>query len=104
MVLKEQITKDMKAARHAKDVGKLGAIRLIMAAIKQKEVHERVVLDDAQVQAIFEKMIKQHKDSIAQFEGGSRQDLLEIEKSELDVLGAAYIPAAASDERKCRLR
>ncbi len=97
MGLKEQITEDMKAAMRAKDAGKLGAIRLITAAIKQKEVDERVVLDDAQVQAIVEKMIKQRKDSIAQFEAGGRQDLVEIEKAELDVL-AAYMPAAASDE------
>jgi len=96
MGLKEQITEDMKTAMRAKDAGKLGAIRLITAAIKQKEVDERVVLDDAQVQAIVEKMIKQRKDSISQFEAGGRQDLVEIEQAELAVL-SAYMPAALSD-------
>ncbi|MDQ7970784.1 MAG: GatB/YqeY domain-containing protein [Oxalicibacterium faecigallinarum] len=96
MGLKEQITEDMKAAMRAKDSGKLSAIRLITAAIKQKEVDERVELDDAQVQAIVEKMIKQRKDSISQFEAGGRQDLVEIEQAELAVL-SAYMPAALSD-------
>jgi uncharacterized protein YqeY len=96
MGLKEQITEDMKAAMRAKDSGKLGAIRLITAAIKQKEVDERVELNDAQVQGIIEKMIKQRKDSIAQFEAGGRQDLVEIEKAELEVLNA-YMPEALSD-------
>jgi len=96
MGLKEQITEDMKTAMRAKDAGKLGAIRLITAAIKQKEVDERVELDDAQVQAIVEKMIKQRKDSISQFEAGGRQDLVEIEQAELAVL-SAYMPAALSD-------
>jgi uncharacterized protein YqeY len=96
MGLKEQITEDMKSAMRAKDAGKLGAIRLITAAIKQKEVDERVELNDAQVQAIVEKMIKQRKDSITQFEAGGRQDLVEIEKAELAVL-AAYMPSALSD-------
>ncbi|WP_293779767.1 GatB/YqeY domain-containing protein [uncultured Oxalicibacterium sp.] len=96
MGLKEQITEDMKTAMRAKDAGKLGAIRLITAAIKQKEVDERITLDDAQVQAIVEKMIKQRKDSIAQFEAGGRQDLVEIEQAELAVL-SAYMPAALSD-------
>ncbi|HEX2603639.1 MAG TPA: GatB/YqeY domain-containing protein [Oxalicibacterium sp.] len=96
MGLKEQITDDMKAAMRAKDSGKLSAIRLITAAIKQKEVDERIELNDAQVQTIIEKMIKQRKDSIAQFEAGGRQDLVEIEKAELAVLNA-YMPAALSD-------
>jgi uncharacterized protein YqeY len=96
MGLKEQITEDMKAAMRAKDSGKLGAIRLITAAIKQKEVDERIELNDAQVQAIVEKMIKQRKDSIAQFEAGGRQDLVAIEKAELEVLNA-YMPAALSE-------
>jgi uncharacterized protein YqeY len=96
MGLKEQITEDMKAAMRAKDSGKLSAIRLITAAIKQKEVDERIELNDAQVQAIIEKMIKQRKDSIAQFEAGGRQDLVEIEKAELAVLNT-YMPAALSD-------
>jgi uncharacterized protein YqeY len=96
MGLKEQITEDMKAAMRAKEAGKLGAIRLITAAIKQKEVDERIELNDAQVQAIVEKMIKQRKDSIAQFEAGGRQDLVDIEKAELEVL-TAYMPAALSE-------
>lgn len=97
MGLKAQITEDMKTAMRAKDAGRLGAIRLITAAIKQKEVDERVELDDAQVQAVIEKMIKQRKDSITQFEAGGRQDLADIEKAELAVL-SAYMPAALSDD------
>ncbi|MGV3655177.1 MAG: GatB/YqeY domain-containing protein [Noviherbaspirillum sp.] len=96
MGLKEQITDDMKAAMRAKEASRLGTIRLLTAAIKQKEVDERIKLDDAQVQAIIEKMIKQRKDSISQFEAGGRQDLADIEKAELEVL-AAYMPAALSD-------
>jgi len=97
MSLKEQITEDMKSAMRAKDTAKLGAIRLITAAIKQKEVDERIELNDAMVLAIIEKMIKQRKDSISQFEAGGRQDLADIEKAELVIL-AAYMPAGLSDE------
>jgi uncharacterized protein len=97
MGLKEQITEDMKAAMRAKDSAKLGAIRLITAAIKQKEVDERIELDDAAVQTIIEKMIKQRKDSISQFEAGGRQDLADIEKAELVIL-TAYMPAGLSDD------
>jgi uncharacterized protein len=96
MSLKEQITDDMKAAMRAKDTGKLGTIRLLTAAMKQKEVDERVELTDTHVLAIIEKMIKQRKDSITQFEAGGRQDLADIEKAELVVL-SAYMPAAMSD-------
>lgn len=96
MSLKEQITEDMKAAMRAKEAGKLGTIRLITAAIKQKEVDERIELDDAQVQAIIEKMIKQRKDSISQFQAGGRQDLVDIEQAELSVL-TTYMPSALSD-------
>lgn len=96
MSLKEQITEDMKAAMRAKDTAKLGTIRLLTAAMKQKEVDERVELDDTMVLAIIEKMIKQRKDSITQFEAGGRQDLADIEKSEVAVL-ATYMPAALSD-------
>ncbi|MFC3106867.1 GatB/YqeY domain-containing protein [Undibacterium arcticum] len=96
MGLKAQITEDMKAAMRAKDSVKLGTIRLITAAIKQKEVDERIEVDDAQTQAIIEKMIKQRKDSISQFEAGGRQDLADIEKAELAIL-SAYMPAALSD-------
>jgi uncharacterized protein YqeY len=75
MSLKEQITNDMKAAMRAKEAGKLGTIRLILADIKRKEVDEQIELNDAQTLAIVEKMIKQRKDSISQFEAGGRQDL-----------------------------
>ncbi|MDY7580040.1 GatB/YqeY domain-containing protein [Herbaspirillum sp. RTI4] len=97
MSLKQQITDDMKTAMRAKDAPRLGAIRLITAAIKQKEVDERIELDDAQVQAIIDKMIKQRKDSISQFEAGGRQDLADIEKAELEILGG-YMPEGLSDE------
>lgn len=93
MGLKEQITEDMKAAMRAKDGAKLGTIRLLTAAMKQKEIDERVELTDAHVLAIIEKMIKQRKDSIAQFEAGGRQDLADNEKAEMTVL-SAYMPAA----------
>src|SRR5215470_11871222 len=96
MSLKEQITEDMKSAMRAKDTATLGAIRLLTAAMKQKEVDERIELTDTMVLAIIEKMIKQRKDSIAQFETGGRQDLVDIEKAELAVL-SAYMPAALSD-------
>jgi uncharacterized protein YqeY len=96
MTLKEKITEDMKAAMRAKETAKLGTIRLLTAAMKQKEVDERIELTDAHVLAIIEKMIKQRKDSISQFEAGGRQDLADIEKAELVVL-SAYMPAALSD-------
>ncbi len=97
MSLKEQITEDMKAAMRAKDSERLSTIRLLTAAIKQKEVDERIALDDTQVLAVIEKMIKQRRDSITQFEAGNRQDLADKEKAELQVL-SAYMPAALSDE------
>ncbi|MET0961471.1 MAG: GatB/YqeY domain-containing protein [Noviherbaspirillum sp.] len=96
MGLKEKVTEDMKAAMRARDAERLGTIRLLTAAIKQKEVDERIELDDAQVQAIIDKMIKQRRDSISQFEAGGRQDLADAEKRELAVL-AEYMPAALSD-------
>jgi len=96
MSLKEQITEDMKNAMRAKETEKLGTIRLLTAAMKQKEVDERVELTDAMVVAIIEKMIKQRKDSITQFEAGGRQDLADKEKAELTVL-AAYMPASLSE-------
>ena len=96
MRLKEQITEDMKAAMRAKEAVKLGTIRLLTAAMKQKEVDERVEMTDALVLAIVEKMIKQRKDSIQQFEAGGRQDLADIEKAELVIL-AAYMPASLSE-------
>ena len=96
MSLKQQITEDMKTAMRAKDAGKLGTVRLILADIKRKEVDERIELDDAQVLQIVEKMIKQRKDSISQFEAGNRADLADIEKAELLML-AAYMPAGLSE-------
>ncbi|MFN5447073.1 MAG: GatB/YqeY domain-containing protein [bacterium] len=96
MSLKDQITDDMKAAMRAKESARLGTIRLLTAAIKQKEVDERIELTDDQILAIIEKMIKQRKDSISQFEAGGRQDLADIEKSELVIL-SAYMPAALSE-------
>ena len=97
MTLKEQITEDMKAAMRAKDVARLATIRLLTAAIKQKEVDERLDVTDDHVLAIIEKMIKQRKDSITQFEAGARQDLADIEKGELAIL-ITYMPAALSDD------
>jgi len=97
MSLKAQITEDMKAAMRAKESGKLATIRLILAEIKRKEVDEQIEVDDAQTVAIVEKMIKQRKDSITQFEAGGRADLADIEKAELVVL-AAYMPAGLSDD------
>jgi len=96
MSLKEKSTDDMKAAMRAKESARLGTIRLLTSAIKQKEVDERIELTDEQILAVIEKMIKQRKDSITQFEAGGRQDLADIEKSELVIL-SAYMPAALSD-------
>ena len=96
MSLKAQINEDMKSAMRAKEAARLGTIRLLTAAIKQKEVDERIEVSDDQVLAIIEKMIKQRKDSITQFEAGGRQDLADIEKAELAIL-ATYMPAALSD-------
>ncbi len=96
MSLKAQISEDMKTAMRAKDSGRLATIRLINAAIKQREVDERIELNDDQVFSVIEKMIKQRKDSISQFEAGGRQDLADIEKAELVVL-SAYMPAQLSE-------
>jgi len=98
MALKEQITEDMKNAMRAKEASKLGTIRLVLAEIKRKEVDERIELDDEQTLAIIEKMIKQRKDSITQFEAGNRADLADIEKAELAIL-ANYMPAGLSEEQ-----
>ncbi len=98
MGLREQITEDMKAAMRAKEAGKLGTIRLIIAEIKRKEVDERIEVNDEQTLAIVEKMIKQRKDSITQFEAGNRPDLADIEKAELAIL-VNYMPAGLSDEQ-----
>lgn len=91
MSLKDQITEDMKAAMRAKDTERLGTIRLLLAAMKQKEVDERVTLDDAAVIAIVDKLIKQRKDSISQFTAAGRTDLADKEGAELKVL-EAYLP------------
>ena len=97
MSLKERITEDMKAAMRAKDSERLGTIRLLTAAMKQKEVDERVELDDVAVIAIVDKMLKQRKDSIEAFEKAGRQDLADKEKTETTVL-QAYLPARLSAE------
>jgi len=97
MTLKEQITEDMKTAMRAKDSERLGTIRLLLSAIKQKEVDERVVVDDVMAVAIVDKLIKQRKDSIEAFEKAERQDLADKEKAELLVL-QAYLPARLSAE------
>ena len=95
MTLKEQITEDMKTAMRAKDSERLGTIRLLLSAIKQKEVDERVVVDDVMAVAIVDKLIKQRKDSIEAFEKAARQDLADKEKAEMLVL-QAYLPARMS--------
>jgi uncharacterized protein YqeY len=96
MSLKERITEDMKSAMRSGDKERLATIRLILAAIKQKEVDERIVLDDVQTLSIIEKMVKQRKESIAQFEAGGRADLVAKENSELAVL-TAYQPEQLSE-------
>jgi uncharacterized protein YqeY len=96
MTLKDQITEDMKSAMRAKETARLSAIRLLLAAIKQREVDERIVVDDAGVIAIVEKMMKQRKDSITQFEKAGRDDLVAIEVGEMTIL-QAYLPAQLSD-------
>ena len=97
MTLKERITDDMKAAMRAGETGKRDAIRLLLAAIKQREVDERIVLDDAAVLAVIDKMLKQRRDSISQFEAAGRQDLADIEKFEAELI-TAYMPAGLSPE------
>ena len=94
MTLKDRINEDMKTAMRARETAKLSAIRLLNAAIKQREVDERITLDDAQVVSAVEKLIKQRKDSIMQYEAAKRQDLADAEKFELEVL-SAYLPQQA---------
>jgi len=96
MSLKAKITEDMKSAMKAKDAQRLSAIRLLLAAVKQKEVDERVELTDADVLAIVEKLIKQRRDSIAQYQAAKRQDLVDGETFELGVL-SAYLPKQLSE-------
>jgi len=95
MSLKETITADMKEAMRAKDSGRLGTIRLLLSAMKQKEVDERITLNDEQIVAILDKLIKQRKDSISAYEQAAREDLAQIERDELVVL-QAYLPQRMS--------
>ncbi|OGU22063.1 MAG: glutamyl-tRNA amidotransferase [Hydrogenophilales bacterium RIFOXYD1_FULL_62_11] len=95
MSLKARVTDDMKDAMRAKDTARLGTIRLLLAAIKQKEVDERIELDDATISSIVEKLIKQRKDSISQFQAAGRDDLVAVEQAELVVL-QAYLPEQLS--------
>lgn len=97
MTLKEQITEDMKTAMRAKDTARLGTIRLLLAACKQKEVDERVVLDDAAVVAIVDKLIKQRKDSVAAYNQAARPELAAAEEAEIVVL-QTYLPQRMSAE------
>ena len=96
MSLKDKITEDMKTAMRAKETARLSTIRLLLSAMKQKEVDERVELSDADVLAIIEKMLKQRRESIAQFEKANRTDLADNEKAEIAVL-SAYLPAQMSE-------
>jgi uncharacterized protein YqeY len=96
MNLKNKITDDMKAAMRAKETARLGTVRLLLAAMKQKEVDERIELQDSDVLQIIEKMVKQRRESIAQYEKAARQDLADVEKAEIVVL-QAYLPQQLSD-------
>lgn len=95
-MLKAQIQSDMKAAMKAGDKTRLGVIRLILAAIKQREVDERIELDDSQVLAVLDKMVKQRRDSIEQFGAANRQDLVDVERFEVEVI-QGYLPAALTE-------
>lgn len=97
MTLKQQLTDDMKAAMRGGDKDRLGVIRLILAAVKQREVDERIELDDVQTLSVLEKMVKQRKDSISQYEAANRQDLADVERAEMKVI-EAYLPAKLGDE------
>lgn len=97
MTLKQRLSEDMKNAMRSKDAARLSAIRLILAAIKQREIDERIELDDAAVVAVIDKMQKQRRDSIAQFAAAKRDDLVAAESFELEVL-QTYLPAQASEE------
>ena len=96
MSLKAKITEDMKNAMRAKDAPRLSAIRLLLAATKQREVDERIELSDADILAIIEKMLKQRRDSVTQYEAGNRQDLADVEKFEIGVL-SEYMPQQLTD-------
>ncbi|MGN6227983.1 MAG: GatB/YqeY domain-containing protein [Dyella sp.] len=96
MLTKQQLTEDMKAAMRGGDKHKLGVVRLMLAAVKQREVDERVELDEAQVLAVLEKMLKQRKDSISQYVAAGREDLAEVERAEITVI-ETYLPSKLSD-------
>jgi hypothetical protein len=96
MSLKERITDDMKAAMRSGEKERLGVIRMITSAIKQREVDERIALDDAQVLSVLDKMIKQRKESLVQFQAGNRQDLVDKETAEITLL-QGYLPSQLSD-------
>ncbi|MFZ9994860.1 MAG: GatB/YqeY domain-containing protein [Steroidobacteraceae bacterium] len=102
MALKERITDDMKAAMRAGDKDRLGVIRMLQAAIKQREVDERITLDDSNVLAVIEKMVKQRKEAISQFEAGGRADLAAKEAQEIEVL-TAYLPEPLAAEEVAAL-
>ncbi len=96
MSLKQQLTEDMKTAMRGGDKHRLGVVRLILAAVKQREVDERIELDDTQVLAVLEKMLKQRKDSVTQYAAAGREDLAEVERAEMVVI-EAYLPAKLSE-------
>jgi uncharacterized protein YqeY len=96
MSLKERITDDMKAAMRSGEKERLGVIRMITSAIKQREVDERISLDDTQVLSVLEKMVKQRKESLVQFQAGNRQDLVDKEAAEITLL-QGYLPSQLSD-------
>lgn len=96
MTLKARLTDDMKTAMKSGDKERLGVIRLVNAAIKQREVDERIVLDDTQVLAVLEKMLKQRKDSVSQYEGAGREDLAAVERFEMGII-EGYLPAQLPD-------
>jgi hypothetical protein len=101
VVLKDRIQEDMKAALRAKDAARLSAIRMLLAAVKQREVDERIVLDDAAVVGIVDKLIKQRKDSIAAFQQAGRTDLVDKESAEVTVL-QAYLPRRLTADEVAR--
>jgi uncharacterized protein YqeY len=96
MDLRTRITEDMKAAMRAREAARLSTLRLLLAAVKQREVDERITLGDAEVVAVIDRMVKQRRDSISQFEAGHRQDLADAERAEVAIL-ETYLPARLSD-------
>jgi uncharacterized protein len=102
MSLKEKLSEDMKGAMRAKDAARLGALRLLLSAVRQKEIDERIELDDAGLIAVVEKLIKQRKDSVSQYQAANRQDLADKEQAEIDVL-TAFMPQPFSDDEVASL-